>query len=135
MQICLKKFSVPLPQTVENNKLVNTYSSILENLSLLQWLREVDATKKTPTLYQKGNTLVGTRLCSVFKDEYFFQDILLNVPHRSTNKFTIPNSETIPDTIKYIVCALHHRASLWMSGDNMTTHFNLEGHRSWYISN
>ena len=59
-----KRFSVPLPKYVEDNKILQAYWSrpkSSEYLSLLQWLRQVDTSKTRPVLYKKGNTLVATR--------------------------------------------------------------------------
>ena len=132
-----KHFCVPLPEYVEDNKILQAYWSrpkSLEHLSLLRWLRQVDTSKTRPVLYKKGNTLVGTRQTSVFCDEYFFQDMLLNIPHRTTKELDIPGVEGIP-VIRYFVCALHHRASVWRSEHNIKSLFDLEGHKSWYVAN
>ena len=134
----LKHFSVPLPDFAENNKTLQAYWSrpkSLERLSLLQWLRQVDTSKTQPVVYKNGKTLVGTKQTSVFKDEYFFQDMLLNIAHRNTRELEIPGVDQIPQVIRYFVCALHHRASLWMSEDNIKSRFNLEGHKSWHVAN
>ena len=133
-----KRFSVPLPKYVEDNKILQAYWSrpkSLERLSLLQWLRQVDTSKTRPVLYKKGNTLVATRQTSVFHDEYFFQDMLLNIPHITAKEFDIPGVEQIPPVIRYFVGALHHRASVWRSEHNIKSLFDLEGHKSWYVAN
>lgn len=105
------------------------------HLSLLDWLREFDTSKTPPLLYKRGSTLVGTKLTSVFKDEYFFQDMLLYVPHRNIKMFHIAGLDAVPNVIKHFVCALHHRASVWLDKDVIKSKFELQGHRSWYVSN
>ena len=107
----------------------------LDRLPLLQWLREFDTSKTPPKPYKKGETLVGTRQTSVFRDEYFFQDMLLHVPHRCTNDFDIAGVEEIPQTIRYFVCALHHRSCVWGNECNICELFELQGHKTWYITN
>jgi hypothetical protein len=134
----LKRFYVPLPESASTNKLLQAYWSrtkSLEHLSLLEWLREVDTSKRQPVLYKKGKTLVGVRQTSVFRDQYFFQDMLLHMPHRSTNDFDIPGVEKIPHVIRYFVCALHHRHSLWMNEEYIRSLFDLQAHKSWYVAN
>jgi hypothetical protein len=134
----LKRFYVPLPEFASTNKILQAYWSrteSLDRLSLLEWLREVDTLKTQPVLYKKGKTLVGARQTSVFRDKYFFQDMLLHMPHRSTNDFDIPGVEKIPQVIRYFVCALHHRRSVWMNEQNIRSLFDLEGHKSWYVAN
>ena len=101
----LKKFTVPMPTTTSNNKLLQKYWSRPRRFSLLQWLREFDTSKGHPAQSKAGHTLVGTKLVSVFSDIYFFQDMLLNVPHTNTDMILIPGSETFPPAIRYFVCA------------------------------
>ncbi len=86
-------------------------------------------------LYKKDKTLVGARQTSVFRDQYFFQDMPLHMPHRSTNDFDIPGVEKIPQVIRYFVCALHHRGSVWMNEENIRSLFDLQAHKSWYVAN
>ena len=86
----VKAFAVPLPETANNNKTLQSNwcrPKNLENTSLLEWLREYNTSKPQSVKYKRGNTLVGTKVVSVFRDEFFFQDMLLNVPHRNTNMF------------------------------------------------
>ena len=86
-------------------------------------------------MYKKMKTLVGTRQISVFRDEYFFHDMLLHMPHRSTNEFHLPGFEQIPQVIRYFICALHHQGSVWTNEGSIRELFELESHKSWYISN
>ena len=134
----LKKFTVPIPATASNNKLLLKYwfrPKRYHSFSLLQWLREFDTSKGRPAQYKAGHTLVGTKLVSVFSDIYFFQDMLLNVPHTNTDMILIPGSETFPTAIRYFVCALHHRSELWDDENAIKVHFDMEGHKAWFIGN
>ena len=103
-----KRFYVPLPQFAATNTILLAFWSTpksLGHLSLLQWLQEFDTSKIPPKPYKRGETLGGTRQTSVFRDEYFFQDMLLHMPHRSTNDFDIPDVEEIPQVYKiFCVC-------------------------------
>lgn len=133
-----KRFYVPLPEFAATNTILLAYWSrpkSLDRLPLLQWLREFDTSKIQPKPYKKGKTLVGARQTSVFRDEYFFQDMLLHMPHRCTNDFDIPGVEEIPQVIRYFVGALHHRSCVWANNRNIRELFELQGHKTWYITN
>ena len=133
-----KKFTVPIPATASNNKILQAYWSRprrLGNVSLLDWLRQFDTSKEQPIRYKKGETLVAVKLLSVFSDLYFFQDMLLNIPHRNTDVFLTSDHENIPAVIRYFVCALHSRSILWNDETAIKSHFELEGHKAWYVTN
>lgn len=133
-----KRFYVPLPEFAATNTILLAYWSrpkSLDRLPLLQWLREFDTSKIQPKPYKKGKTLVGARQTSVFRDEYFFQDMLLHMPHKCTNDFDIPGVEEIPQVIRYFVGALHHRSCVWANNRNIRELFELQGHKTWYITN
>lgn len=134
----IKKMALPLPDNVESNKTITKYwarPTSMQHLSLLQWLRTVNTTKAEQPLYKNGLTFVATKTTSVFKDEYFFQDVLLNVPHNEIHQLHVPNFASLPNIIKYFVCALHHRACIWQNENNIRAHFEKEGHKSWFITN
>ena len=72
----VKKFAVPLPNTIHESTIVNKYCARpnnLQHMTLLQWLREVDTTKANTPVNRKGMTFVAAKLVSVFRDEYFFR--------------------------------------------------------------
>ena len=81
--------------------------------------------KAIPAQYKAGHIPVGTKLVSVFSDIYFFQDVLLNVPHTNTDMILIPGSDTFPPAIRYFVCALHHWSELWDDENAMKVHFEM----------
>ena len=134
----LKKFTVPIPTNAANNKILQTYWSRpkrLENLTLLDWLRRYDTSKQQPVEYKSGQTLVGTKLLSVFNDIYFLQDMLLNVPNRNTDMLLTCGYHNIRPAITYFVSALQRRSKIWSHENAIKSHFELEGHKSWYITN
>lgn len=134
----VKRFAVPLPDNVNSNKVMQMYwprPNSLHTLTLLEWLREMNTSKTPPLLYKRGCTLVGTKVTTVFKDEYFFQDMLLNKAHRNISELTISGFEEIPIVIRYFACALHHRACLWSDANNIKRHFERDGNQAWYVTN
>lgn len=105
---------------------VSHFYSGLEKLILL---------KHNQSCIKRAKLKVGTRQTSVFRYEYFIQDMLLHMPHTSTNEFRLPGFEQIPQVIRYFVCALHHQGSVWTNQGSIGELFELEGHKSWYIAN
>lgn len=135
----VKHFTAPYPNMADSCKLLQSYckrSNVFENNTLLQWLRKVDTSKPSTPPYKEGTTtLVATKLTSVFSDVFYFQDMLLNVPYRQISELLLPNFETLPEPIRYFVCALEFRASLWLDENKVKEHFELEGNKSWFVTN
>jgi hypothetical protein len=89
-----KRFSPPTSHDVNNDKTVLKYwkrDKNFESLSMIEWLRQFDTSKQTPKLYKQGSTLVGTKVLSIFNSEYFFQYVLLHLPHRDFATLCHPN--------------------------------------------
>ena len=47
----------------------------------------------------------------------------------------LSNFKALPANFKFFLCALHHHPDLWTNGLSIKIFFELEGHKSWYISN
>ena len=47
----------------------------------------------------------------------------------------IPTSENLPPVIRYFASAIHYRSELWSNENAIRRHFDIEGHKSWYITN
>jgi hypothetical protein len=105
----------------------------MEKLSLLQWLREVDTNKSPPSRYKKGETLVAVKTVSPFKYTFFFQDLIVNVPHRDIVKFRVDDFDELPENLRYFVSAIKFRGTLLENSGAIRNRFEMEGHRTWYI--
>ena len=100
-----KDFVVPTSGNVSTNKTYEKYlkrARELQNLSFLEWLRLVNHTPAIPKVYGKGNTLVGLRMRSPFSDEYFFQELLMNFPHRCHIEILHTKDDDLPARIRFL---------------------------------
>ena len=104
------------------------------NLSLLQWLREVDHTKAEPKPYRAGITLVGLKQCSYFNKEYFFQYLLLNLPHKTMTDLKHPQHDKIPQTLQWYAAAINHSPQFWSNEDSVLQFLHNQGNRDNYIT-
>ena len=133
-----KEYCPPSSDKVCENSIHNKYlkrTKDAEDLSFLQWLRNYQHTIAKPKRYKSGNTLVSVRYRTAFNDEFFFQDLLMNHPHRTLQQLFIPNYEQLPEQFRYFSCAVANRASEWADVNAAKTHFEKLGHRDYYINN
>lgn len=131
-----KRYVVPSRDKVAEDKLANSYwvrPKKYENMCLLQWLRVFNTNKSSPKPYESGSTLVGAKILSVFNPQYFFQYILLNLPHRNIEELSPIDSESKPEHLRWFAAALHHFPNLWNNETNLKGFLRLQGHSERYI--
>ena len=58
-----------------------------KRVSLVQWLRMYDEKKEPPKKYRDGTTLLGSKLCSPNSDQYYFQKLVIHLPHLKNDGF------------------------------------------------
>ena len=104
-----------------------------ESSSFKQWLRKYVDSKEKPTQYKQGSTLVGAKMRSMFCDDYFYQDLVLNFPHRSSEELVHPNDAELPNQIRNFAAALHLRPEMWRNKKKVEHFLNLQGHKDHYI--
>ncbi|CAH3180070.1 unnamed protein product, partial [Porites evermanni] len=90
-----------------------------EDFSYKQWLRDFNDAPNNPKSYKGRNTLLGTKTRSVFCDDYFYQDLVLNHPHRQRSDLLHPDSERLPDQIKHFAAAINFRSEFWRDEDKL----------------
>ena len=106
-----KRYIVPSPENACEDKTAEKYRNrptSLAGYSLLQWLCMVDHNKAVPKKYKQGNTLVGLKLFSFFNKHYFFQYVLLHLPHISLSDLQHQNHDCIPIDLQWYAAAIHH---------------------------
>ena len=101
-----------------------------ESISYLQWLRMYDPKGKP---YKTGTTLVGVKLRSPFKDEYCYQDLLMNYAHRSTDDLHLEKHDDLPIRIKHFAEAVTLRPEVWKNETSIKEHFALMGNKDDYV--
>ena len=99
-------------------------------LSFLQWLRLYDQKGKP---YKSGTTLVGVKLRSPFKDDYYYQDLLMNFPHRDIENLKHERHDDLPVAIKHFAAAVSLRPEVWTNESAIRDHFSLMGNKDDYV--
>ena len=130
-----KKVTCPNPESIFTMAVHQKYLSRKpqdERLSFIEWLRQYDDSGKR---YRSGETLVGVKSRSVMSDVFFYQDLVMNLPHREVTQLLHPEHERLPHAIRHFVAAWCLRPELWQHLDRVEEHFNLEGHKSYYVNN
>ena len=132
-----KRFYLPNTSTVYENKVVLKYwkrPQELNAMSLIDWLRNFNTNCNTPKWYKDGATLVGLNMLSVFNKEFFFQYILLHLPHRNVLQLVGPDNDNLPEHLKWFHAACFHFPLLWKSKDNISSFFSVRGHRESFVT-
>ena len=125
-----KRYTVPLPDYVSENEIAEKYRNrpeTMANYSFLVWLRMVDHSKQ-------GTTLVGLKVVSFFNNDYFFQYVLMNLPHRCVSELQHPDHERIPATLQWYAAAVHHFPNFWKDNEKITNFLHDKGNRDNYIT-
>ena len=131
-----KKFRVPPIENLNQNRAYQKYltrPAQFQNLSLLQWLREVDETRVPPRPYKDGSTLVGIKTVSPFRDLYYFQHLLLYMPHSSTNALYHPQHDRLPRQIRFFASAFSRMNDFWSQSEHVRQYFCNQGHKEIFV--
>ena len=99
-------------------------------LRFLQWLRLYDQKGKA---YKSGTTLVSAKLRSPFKDDCYYQDLLMNFPHRNVDQLKHERHDDLPLAIKHFAAAVSLRPELWTDESAVRDHFSLMGNKDDYV--
>lgn len=101
-------------------------------MSFLVWLRKTNHTPAKPILYKDGNTLVGLKQMSPFLPEFFFQEILMNYPHRNTNTLYHVQHNELPKELQFFASAIDLLPE-WKCVKLVRKRFEGEGHRQAFV--
>lgn len=104
-----------------------------EDLTFLQWLREYDHEKNSPKRYKHGSTLVGVKHFSVFNPIFFYQLLIMNLPHRSLDELHDPREERLPEPIKHFVPARDKLPNILGSRETILQYLSSESHKRSYL--
>ena len=100
------------------------------DLSFLQWLRLCDQKGKP---YKSSTTLVGVKLRRSFKDEYYYQHLLMNFPHKKVDELKHERHDNLPVAIKHFAAAVSLTPELWTNESAIRDHFSLIGNKDDYV--
>lgn len=71
---------------------------------------------------------------SLFSDDSFYQDLVLNYAHRTSEELVHPNDAELQKQIQNFAAALHLRPEFWRDEKISENFLNLQGHKDHYIS-
>ena len=131
-----KRYSVPTTETFLQDKTLQKYwrrPEKFEQLTLLDWLRQVDNGKVDPKPYKDGSTLVATKMHSIFNQQYFFQYTILHMCHRNIAQTYHPNHDNIPKQLQCFGQALHNFPDFWSDKERLSSFFTVQGHKATYV--
>ena len=131
-----KKFRVPPIENLNQNRAYQKYltrPAQFQNLSLLQWLREVDETRVPPRPYTYGPTLVGIKTVSPFKDLYYFQHLLQHMLHSSTDALYHPQHDRLPCQIRFFASAFSRMNDFWSQSEHVRRYLCNLGHKEMFV--
>ena len=133
-----KSITVPTRQT-EVNKVYKAYlerPKTQEHIAFLDWLRMYDGNKTPAKLYKQGTiTLVGTKMRSVFADDFFHQYNVLHIAHRKPDDLYHPDDATLPGPIKCFAAAWLLSPDLRNDTEKVREYFSLHGNKEEYVMN
>ena len=130
-----KPFTAPTPSQTQHKVHVKYlgWPEDDEDLTFLQWLREYDHEKNPPKRYKDGSTLVGVKHFSVFNPIFFYQLLIMNLPHRSLDELHDPREERLPEPIKHFVPAREKLPNILGSRETILQYLSTESHKRSYL--
>ena len=104
-----------------------------EHLTFLQWLREYDHDKNPPKRYKDRSTLVGVKHLSPFNPIFFYQLLIMNLPHRTLDELHDLHEERLPEPIKHFVPAREKLPHILGSRETILEYLSSESHKGSYL--
>ena len=104
-----------------------------EHLTFLQWLREYDHDKNPPKRYKDRSTLVGVKHLSPFNPIFFYQLLIMNLPHRTLDELHDLREERLPEPIKHFVPAREKLPHILGSRETILEYLSSESHKGSYL--
>ena len=130
-----KPFTAPTPSQTQH-KVHQKYlarSEDDEHLTFLEWLRHHDHEKNPPKCYEDGSTLVGVKHFSVFNRVFFYQLLIMNLPHRTLDELHDLREDHLPEPIKHFVPAREKLPNILGSRETILQYLSSESHKRSYL--
>lgn len=130
-----KPFTAPTPNHTQH-KVHQKYlaqSQDDEDLTFLEWLRHYDHDKNPPKQYKDGSTLVGVKHFSIFNSLFFYQLLIMNIPHRTLDELRDLREERLPEPINHFVPAREKLPNILGSREAILEYLSSESHKRSYL--
>lgn len=130
-----KPFTAPTPNQTQH-KVHQKYlaqSQDDEDLTFPEWLRHYDHDKNPPKQYKDGSTLVGVKHFSIFNSLFFYQLLIMNIPHRTLDELRDLREERLPEPINHFVPAREKLPNILGSREAILEYLSSESHKRSYL--
>ena len=97
------------------------------------WLHEYDHDKNPPKRYKDGSTLVSVKHFSQFNPMFFYQLLIMNLPHRSLDELHDVCEDRLPEPIKHFVPAREKLPHILGSRETILEYLSSESHKRSYL--
>ena len=115
------------------NKIFLGRSEEDEDLTFLDWLHQYDHDKNPLKRYKDGSTLVGVKHFSIFNPLFFYQLLIMNIPHRTVQELRDPREDRLPEPIKHFVPAREKLPNILGSREATLQYLSSESHKRSYL--
>ena len=132
-----RQFTPPHPSKEQDNVLYQLYlrrEPTEESMSLLQRLRCHTVVIKKPKSLCSDKFLVAVKFLSVQNPVFFFQHLIVHHPHRRARQLRHLEEATMPRAIQFFSQVVNLCPERWSSSSQILAQFDLEGHRSSYLT-
>ena len=130
-----KPFTAPTPdqtQHMVHQKYLGR-SGEDEDLTFLDWLGQYDHDKNPPKRYNDGSTLVAVKHFSIFNPLFFYQLLIMNIPHRNIQELRDPREDRLPEPFKHFVPAREKLPNILGSREAILQYLSSESHKRSYL--
>ena len=115
---------------------VNTKGAILEHIRKSHRSSGADITLEEYALRYEtfGEKVIAAEMVSMMNDNFFGQWLALHVPFRRLDDLLVPEIVAcVPDSVKYLACALHWSPQIWRQSAAIRAYMELRAYREAFI--
>ena len=130
-----KPFTAPTPSQTQHKVHLKylARSEDDEDLTFLEWLRQYDHEKNPAKRYKDGSTLVGIKHFSVFNPVFFYQLLIMNLPHQALDELHDLREDRLPELIKHFVPAREKLPNILGSRETILQYLSSKSHKRSYL--
>ena len=105
----------------------------MQNLSFIEWLRQINNNLANPKPYKDGTTLVSLKTVSPINNEYFFQELLMYYPHRPIAELKTAQFDEMPKQIQFFASLIELMQEKWNNDEVLRQHIRRQGNKEYFV--